>query len=92
MKMDVIPGRVNHFEITPDARGHLRRQVRRALRRLPLPDALQRRGRQRRRSTTRTSQELEDAGATSEQPLLGGEYASTQAGLESGDESEEGAE
>ena len=37
-------------------------------------------------------QELEAAGATSDLPLLGGEDANTQAGLESGDKSEEGAE
>ena len=37
-------------------------------------------------------QSLQDAGAEGDQPLLGGDYASTQAGLESGDESEEGAE
>jgi cytochrome c oxidase subunit 2 len=37
-------------------------------------------------------QQLQDEGATSELPLLGGEFASTPAGLESGDESEEGAE
>jgi cytochrome c oxidase subunit 2 len=35
--------------------------------------------------------ELQDAGATSELPLLGGDFASTQTGL-AGDESEEGAE
>ena len=46
MKMDVIPGRVNKLQVTPDRRGRLRRQVLRALRCLPLADALQRRGRQ----------------------------------------------
>ena len=46
MKMDVVPGRVNHFQVTPEGDRLLRRQVRRAVRRLALPDALQRRGRQ----------------------------------------------
>ena len=46
MKMDVIPGRDQPLPGHPDRRGHLRRQVLRALRRLPLADALQRRGRQ----------------------------------------------
>lgn len=45
-KMDAIRGKPNAFELTPHHRGHLRRQVRRALRRLSLPDALQRQGRQ----------------------------------------------
>ena len=44
-KMDVVPGRDNHFTLTPDPRGHLRGPLRRALRRLPLADALQRQGR-----------------------------------------------
>ena len=37
-------------------------------------------------------QRLEDEGATSKLPLLGGDFVSTPAGLASGDESEEGAE
>ena len=92
MKMDVIPGRVNHYAVTPTDRGHLRGKCyelcgvyhSRMLFNVKV-----------------VSQEEYDAylaaarrtpAATSEQPLLGGEYASTQAGLESGDESEEGAE
>jgi cytochrome c oxidase subunit 2 len=37
-------------------------------------------------------QQLQDAGATSEKPLLGGEFAYTQAGLGSGSNSEEGSQ
>ena len=62
LKMDVIPGRDNHFALTPDRDRHLRGQVRRALRRLPLADALQRQGRQPGRRTTPTSRTLADAG------------------------------
>ena len=47
MKMDVVPGRVNHYAITPTVEGDVRGQVLRALRRLPLADALQGQGRQR---------------------------------------------
>ena len=46
MKMDVVPGRVNHYVITPTRTGTFDGQVLRALRRLPLADALQRPGRQ----------------------------------------------
>ena len=45
MKMDVIPGRENHYRITPTTHRRLPGQVLRALRRLPLADALQRQGR-----------------------------------------------
>ena len=44
-KMDVVPGRAQPLHDHPDASGHVRGQVRRALRRLPLADALQRQGR-----------------------------------------------
>ena len=43
------------LSVHPDARGHLQGQVRRALRRVPLRDALQREGRLARPSTRRTS-------------------------------------
>ena len=46
MKMDVIPGRVNHYAHHADPDRRLHGQVLRALRRLPLADALQRQGRQ----------------------------------------------
>ena len=62
IKMDVIPGRDNHFSDHPDPRGHVRGQVRRALRRLPLADALQRQGRQPEPTTTRTSRSSQAAG------------------------------
>ena len=48
-KMDMIPGRVNKFQVVPTQDGHLQGQVRRALRRLPLAHALQRQGRLARR-------------------------------------------
>ena len=48
-KMDMIPGRVNRFQVVADPGGHLPGQVRRAVRRLPLADALQRQGRPARR-------------------------------------------
>ena len=54
-KMDVIPGRLNEFEMTPEQGGPLRRPVRRAVRRRPLADAVQGRGRRARTSTTSTS-------------------------------------
>ena len=46
-KMDDVPGRHNHFALHPDAGRHVRGPLRRALRRLPLPDAVQRQGRRR---------------------------------------------
>ena len=41
MKMDVVPGRVNHYVITPDPDRRSQGQVLRALRGLPLADAVQ---------------------------------------------------
>jgi cytochrome c oxidase subunit 2 len=87
MKMDVIPGRVNHYEVTPTREGtyagkcyelcgvyHSRMlfEVR-----IVSPEEYQ-----------QYLQQLETAGATSETPLLGGETASTQAGLEERPEGE----
>ncbi len=46
MKMDVIPGRANTVRGHTDRRGHVHRQVRRAVWHLPLADALLGRGRQ----------------------------------------------
>ena len=40
MRMDVIPGRVNHYVITPTREGVFRGSLLRALRRLPLADAV----------------------------------------------------
>ncbi len=48
-KLDVVPGRDNHFYTTPDDDRGLPGQVRRALRDVPLGDDLQRAHRQRRR-------------------------------------------
>lgn len=91
MKMDVIPGRVNTFEVTPKTIGvyagkcyelcgvyHSRMLF----------------------NVHVVSQEdydayvegLEEAGATSETPLIGGDYADTQVGLDSEDAEHEGAE
>ena len=44
-KMDIIPGRENQFELTPNKVGHVRGPVCRAVRRRPLADALHRQGR-----------------------------------------------
>lgn len=91
MKMDVIPGRVNHYSITPTTIGEYSGKCyelcgtyhSRMLFRVHVVSEA---------DYQAHLEALEAAGATSELPLLGGEYASTQAGLESGDESEEGAE
>jgi cytochrome c oxidase subunit II len=91
MKMDVIPGRVNHYSITPTQTGEYAGKC------YELCGVYHSRMLFNVRVVTQDEydtyiQSLEDAGATSELPLLGGSFASTQAGLESGDESEEGAE
>ena len=54
-KKDMFPGETNYMSFVPDARRHLRRQVRRAVRRVPLADAVQRRGGLARPSTRTTS-------------------------------------
>ena len=80
MKMDVVPGRVNHYVITPDPRGRVPRRPR-ALRvyhsRMLFEVHVVSR-----EDTTQHVQELEDAGQTSDLPLLGGAEAYTQDGLE----------
>jgi cytochrome c oxidase subunit II len=91
MKMDVVPGRVNHYAITPTQTGEYAGKC------YELCGVYHSRMLFNVRVVTQDEydtyiQSLEDAGATSELPLLGGSFASTQAGLESGDESEEGAE
>lgn len=91
MKMDVIPGRVNHYAITPTTEGHYRGKCyelcgtyhSRMLFDVYVVS---------REEYDAHLQELADAGSTSEVPLVGGDYARSQAGLESGDETEEGAE
>ncbi|MFC7494783.1 MULTISPECIES: cytochrome c oxidase subunit II [unclassified Nocardioides] len=91
MKMDVIPGRVNHYAITPTEIGTYSGKC------YELCGVYHSRMLFNVRVVSEGDydafvQSLEDAGATSELPLLGGDFARTQAGLESGDESEEGAE
>lgn len=91
MRMDVIPGRVNHYTITPTAIGEYAGKCyelcgvyhSRMLFNVKVVSQ---------EDYATYVQHLVDAGATSELPLIGGDYASTQAGLESGEESEEGAE
>ena len=91
MKMDVVPGRVNHYAVTPTREGtyagkcfelcgvyHSRMLFNVEVVSEEQYDAY--------------VQSLQDAGATSELPLLGGDYARTQTGLASGTESEEEAE
>lgn len=92
MKMDVIPGRVNHYAVTPTVEGTYAGKCyelcgvyhSRMLFNVEVVSA---------EKYADYLQHLEDAGATSEFPLLGGDTASTQAGLDTGEEeSEEGAE
>jgi cytochrome c oxidase subunit 2 len=91
MRMDVIPGRVNHYEITPTRTGtfagkcyelcgvyHQRMLFNVEVVSQEDYDAYVR--------------DLQDAGAESKLPLLGGAFASTQAGLDAGIESEEDGE
>jgi cytochrome c oxidase subunit II len=91
MKMDVVPGRVNHYEVTPTETGDFRGKC------YELCGVYHSRMLFDVKIVTEEEyaaflQSLEDEGSTSEAPLLGGTFADTQAGLESGDESEEGAE
>ena len=91
MKMDVVPGRVNHYAITPTRTGEFDGKC------YELCGVYHSRMLFKVKVVTKEEyeahlQQLQADGATSEKPLLGGDYASTQTGLESGDESEEGAE
>ena len=91
LKMDVIPGRVNHYEITPNRIGTFAGKCfelcgvyhSRMLFNVEVVSP---------EDYDAYLQQLQDSGATSQAPLLGGSYASTQAGLDSGNESEEGAQ
>ncbi|MDI6908968.1 cytochrome c oxidase subunit II [Nocardioides sp.] len=91
LKMDVVPGRVNHYEITPTRTGEFAGKCfelcgvyhSRMLFNVKVVSV---------DDYQAYLKQLEDAGATSQAPLLGGEYASTQAGLDSGDQSEEDAQ
>ena len=86
-KMDVIPGPKeddNEFSVTPIVEGTYKRQVLRAVRRLPLAHAVQRQDREPRPTTRPTCSTLQAQGNVSDQPLLGGITSQTQAGLEGG--------
>jgi cytochrome c oxidase subunit 2 len=91
MKMDVVPGRVNHYEITPTTIGDYRGQcyelcgVYHSRMLFDVKIVSQ-------EDYESYVQSLVDAGVESDAPLLGGSFASTQAGLDSGDESGGGAE
>jgi len=91
MKMDVVPGRVNHYDITPSRIGEFAGKC------FELCGTYHSRMLFKVEVVSRADydaylQELQDAETPSDAPLLGGSFADTQAGLESGDESEEGAE
>jgi cytochrome c oxidase subunit 2 len=83
MRMDVIPGRVNHYVITPTREGTWTGRCyelcgvyhARMLFEVHVVS---------REEYDQHVQDLEDAGQTSDQPLVGGEEAYTQSGLESG--------
>jgi cytochrome c oxidase subunit 2 len=91
MKMDVIPGRVNHYEITPTATGTYKGKCfelcgvyhQRMLFNVKVVEP---------QEYEQYVQERKDAGQSSRLPLLGGENARTQVGLEAGSESTGGAE
>jgi cytochrome c oxidase subunit 2 len=88
MKMDVVPGRVNHYEVTPTTIGDYQGKCyelcgvyhSRMLFDVKVVS---------REDYDAYLQSLQDAGATSEKPLLGGEFASTQTGLDKTEESEQ---
>ena len=81
MKMDVIPGRVNHYAITPTAEGTYAGKCYELCgtyhsRMLFTVKVVSR------EEYDAHLQDLADAGATSELPLIGGQNSSTQVGLE----------
>jgi cytochrome c oxidase subunit 2 len=89
MKMDVIPGRINHYAITPNRTGTFAGKCYELCglyhsRMLFTVKVVSR------EDYDQHLQDLTDAGQTSEQPLIGGEEAYTQQGLEQpeGEESE----
>jgi cytochrome c oxidase subunit 2 len=83
MRMDVVPGRVNHYVITPTREGVFRGRCyelcgvyhSRMLFEVHVVS---------REEYDQHLQDLEDAGLVSDRPLLGGDDAYTQEGLESG--------
>ncbi len=87
MKMDVIPGRVNHYEITPTRTGTFAGKC------YELCGAYHSRMLFTVKVVSEADyeahlKELEDAGSTTDEPVLGGSYASTQAGLDEDAEGE----
>ena len=85
MRMDVIPGRVNHYDITPKTVGVYKGKC------YELCGVYHQRMLFNVRVVSSADyesylQELEAAGRVSEEPLLGGADANTQSGLGSGDE------
>lgn len=87
MKMDVVPGRVNHYVITPTRTGEFKGKC------YELCGVYHSRMLFNVKVVTREEydehlQDLEDAGQSSDLPLLGGEDAYTQDGLKSETESE----
>lgn len=94
MKMDVVPGRVNHYAITPTRTGEFDGKC------YELCGVYHSRMLFNVKVVTQEEydayvQSLADAGATSDLPLIGGDYASDQVGLGNhaeSEESEEGAE
>jgi cytochrome c oxidase subunit II len=89
MRMDVFPGVVNHYEVTPTTTGEFRGKCyelcgtyhQRMLFNVEVVEQ---------EEYDQYLQDLEDAGNYSEEPLLGGNYVNEQVGLEGDDE--EGAE
>ncbi len=88
MKMDVVPGRVNHYEVTPDTEGSFRGKCyelcgtyhSRMLFNVEVVSP---------EDYEAYLQDLEDQGNYAEEPLLGGSNTRDQAGLESGEEESE---
>ena len=91
MKMDVVPGRVNHYEITPTREGEYAGKCYELCgvyhsRMLFKVDVVSQ------AEYDKYLQGLQRAGQESQTPLIGGSDAYTQAGLGSGTESDGGAE
>jgi cytochrome c oxidase subunit 2 len=88
MKMDVVPGRVNHYEITPTTIGEYKGKCyelcgvyhSRMLFNVHVVSQ---------EDYDAYVQSLVDAGAETEKPMLGGDYAYTQVGLDENEESEQ---
>jgi cytochrome c oxidase subunit 2 len=88
MRMDVVPGRVNHYAITPTRTGDFAGKCyelcgvyhSRMLFKVEVVSQA---------DYQQHLQELQAAGATTERPVLGGAYSTTQAGIDPGIESEE---